>query len=299
MDEAIIWTNLKPWQIGKLLGQKHDIRVSLKVIRKLLKKHGYRRRKAQKRTTKKNVLHRNEQFINIARLQQEYEAAGNPIISMDTKKKEHLGNLYRDGHLYTREELQTLDHDFPSYAEGIVIPHAIYDLKHNSGYIVLGTSKETSEFACHNLRNWWLEWGRFLYPRKKSILILCDGGGSNSSRHYIFKQGLQELADELGINIRIAHYPPYCSKYNPIEHRLFPHVTRACQGVVFKSIELVKQLIEGTTTSTGLSVTVKIVDKVFKTGRKVTADFKESMRIVFDAFLPHWNYTVVPNGEVI
>ena len=299
MDETIIWTNLKPWQIRQRLEQEHAIGVSVKVVRKLLKKHGYRRRKAQKRATKKDVLHRDEQFINIDRLRQEYEAAGNPIISMDTKKKEYLGNLYRDGHLYTREEVQTLDHDFVSYAEGVVIPHALYDLKHNIGYVMLGTSKETSEFACTHLKTWWLEAGRLLYPHQKSVLILCDGGGSNNSRHYIFKQDLQAVADELGIHLRIAYYPPYCSKYNPIEHRLFPHITRACQGVIFKSVELVKQLIEGTSTSTGLSVTVKIVDRLFETGRKVVAGFKQRMRIVFDSVLPQWNYTAVPNGEVI
>jgi len=299
MDEKVRWTNLKPWQIGQLLEKEHAIRVSLNVIRQLLKKHDYRRRKAQKRLTKQHVLHRNEQFENILRLKAAYEAAHNPVISMDGKKKEYLGNLYRDGHLYTLAELQTLDHDFVSYAEGIVIPHGIYDLKHNIGYISLGTSKETSQFACDNLRNWWHDQGRHLYPDATSLLILCDGGGSNNSRHYLFKQDLQELADELGLDIRIAHYPPYCSKYNPIEHRMFPHVTRACQGVVFESVELVKELMASTTTTKGLQVTVKIIDKVFETKRKVADDFKETMRIVFDQFLPQWNYTATPNGQVI
>lgn len=299
MDEKVRWTNLKPWQIGQLLEKEHGIRVSLNVIRQLLKKHDYRRRKAQKRLTKQHVLHRNEQFENILHLKAVYEATNNPVISMDGKKKEYLGNLYRDGQLYTLSELQTLDHDFVSYAEGIVIPHGIYDLKHNIGYISLGTSKETSQFACDSLRNWWYDQGRHLYPAATSLLILCDGGGSNNSRHYLFKQDLQELADELGLDIRIAHYPPYCSKYNPIEHRMFPHVTRACQGVVFESVELVKELMASTTTTKGLQVTVKIIDKVFETGRKVTDDFKETMRIVFDQFLPQWNYTATPNGQVI
>ena len=121
---------------------------------------------------------------------------------------------------------------------------------------------------------------------------------SNSSRHYIFKQDLQLLVDELGIEIRIAHYPPYTSKYNPIEHRLFPHVTRACQGVIFTSIELVKELIEKTRTSTGLKVTVQIIDKVYALRRKVADDFKKTMKIVFDDYLPQWNYTAIPNREL-
>lgn len=247
----------------------------------------------------KRVKHRNAQFENIARLRAVHAAAGNPVISMDTKKKEYLGNFYRDGHLYTTQELQVYDHDFNSQAEGIVIPHGIYDVRRNTGYINLGTSHDTSEFACDCIRNWWHSQGRFEYPTATSILVLCDGGGSNNSRHYIFKQDLQALADELGIEIRIAHYPPYASKYNPIEHRLFPHVTRACQGVVFKSVELVKELMEKTHTRQGLTVTVQIVDKAYQTGREVAKGFKETMRIVFDEFLPQWNYTAVPKAGVI
>jgi hypothetical protein len=132
-----------------------------------------------------------------------------------------------------------------------------------------------------------------------AILVLCDGGGSNSTRQHLFKQDLQALADELGLEIRIAHYPPYCSKYNPIEHRLFPHVTRACQGVIFTSIELVKELMEKTQTTTGLKAFVHIIDKVYETGRKVAADFKETLRIVFDDFLPQWNYRAIPIAQVI
>lgn len=216
------------------------------------------------------------------------------MISIDTKKKEYLGNFYRSGRVYTRETIETYDHDFPSFAEGIIIPHAIYDLSQNKGYITLGTSSDTSSFACENLKRWWLTQGRLDYPTASSLLILCDGGGSNSSRHYLFKEALQNLANDLGLAIRIAHYPPYCSKYNPIEHLLFPHVTRACQGVVFKTIELVKNLMARTSTKQGLSVTVTILEKVFQTGLKYSKDFKKSMPIVFDKVLPQWNYTAVP-----
>lgn len=299
MDERIVWTDLYPWQIAKLLEEKHEIAVSKTVIGKLLKKHNYRRRKAQKRQTMKTVPGRNEQFENIARLIAKYRASHNPLVSMDVKKKEYLGNFYRDGQLYTRAELQTYDHDFTSLAEGVIIPHAIYDLKLNTGYINLGTSKDTTQFACDCFRNWWYNEGRFEYPQATSILVLCDGGGSNSSRYYIFKEDLQKLAIEIGIEIRIAHYPPYCSKHNPIEHRLFPHVTRACQGVIFKNIALVKELMEKTSTSTGLKATVQIIDKVYELKRKVADDFKDTMRIVFDDFLPRWNYTAIPFGTVI
>ncbi len=298
MDETIRWTNLSPKEIVTALREEHSIRVSKWVVRKLLKKHNYRRRQAQKKqTAKKDIPDRNEQFENIARLKVAYAAAGNPVLSLDTKKKEYLGNLYRDGHLYTREAIQTFDHDFSSLAEGVIIPHGLYDYGRNLGYIQLGTSRDTTEFACDSFRHWWYTYGQQLYPYATSILVLCDGGGSNSSRYYIFKQDLQALADEIGVEIRIAHYPPYCSKYNPIEHRLFPHVTRACQGVIFTSVALVKELIEKTHTETGLQACVHIIDKVYQTKRKVVEGFKENMRIVFDDLLPRWNYRAVPRSQ--
>jgi hypothetical protein len=303
MDDQVRWTDLTLGQIADLLYTDHGIKVSKSVVCKLLHKHHYRRRKAQKRKTMKAVKHRNEQFENIQRLKDEYEAAGNPIVSMDTKKKELLGNFYRDGHLYTLEELQAYDHDFKSFAEGVIIPHSLYDLRLNVGYIQLGTSHDTSEFACDSFRTWWFTYGCLHYPHATSILVLCDGGGSNSSRHHIFKQDLQDLADEIGIEIRIAHYPPYCSKYNPIEHRLFPHLTRACQGVLFTSIDVVKHLMEKTQTQKGLKVFVHVLDKMYQIGRKATEAFKQNMPIIHDEFLSQWNYRAVPafpsHGKVI
>lgn len=215
---------------------------------------------------------------------------------MDTKKKEPIGLLFRPGTFYSQEAIQAYDHDFWSLREGIAIPHGIYDLQKNSGYINIGTSKDTGAFACDSLRNWWYHQGQYDYPDATSILILCDGGGSNDARHYLFKQDLQTLADELGIEIRIAHYPPYCSKYNPIEHRLFPHVTRACQGLLFRSHQEVVFYMAKTQTRTGLSVTVELIDKVYETGRQVDQDFKQNLPIHFDDTLSKWNYRAVPNA---
>jgi transposase len=299
MNDQVLWTDLTPQEIAARLEQDYQVKVSKSVVRKLLKKHQFRRRKAQKQQTLKSVPQRDEQFGRIAAFLAEYRSAGNPIISFDTKKKEFVGNFYREGRLYTQQVVTTWDHDFTSLADGVIIPHGIYDLQHNLGYLHLGTSKDTSQFACDCIRNWWLKYGRAMFPNATSILGLCDGGGSNSSLHYIFKEDLQKLADELGIEIRIAHFPPYCSKFNPIEHRLFPHVTRACQGVVFTSVSLVKQLMEKTHTHKGLRVVVNILDTVYQTGRKAAEDFKNTMRIVFDDLLPQWNYRAVPSGTVI
>ena len=293
MNEKIKWTNLSLKQIIEELKFK-GIFVGKSIVKKLLKKHGYVKRQAQKMESIGSCKNRNEQFEKIAALKKLYESNGNPVVSVDTKKKEFIGNLYRDGKLYCTEVIKVFDHDFPHLAAGVVIPHAIYDLKNNSGFVNIGISKDTSEFACDSIKLWWNNQGQFDYPNATSILLLADCGGSNSSRHYIFKEDLQKLVDEIGIEIRVAHYPPYTSKWNPIEHRLFPHITRALEGVIFKSHELVKELIEQTTTKSGLKVTANIIKKVYETGRKYSADFKETMRIIFDKFLSQWNYRAIP-----
>ena len=294
MLQGVIWTDLTPSQIARKFQKKHKKSISLKVVKKWLKRHNYRLRKAQKSTSMKQVPNRNEQFENIARIRKEYENSLNPIISIDTKKKEHLGNYYRAGLLYTTEVIKTWDHDFSSFAWGTVIPHGLYDWKLNKGFMRIGVSHDTSEFGIDCIKHWWYNYGRFHYPHATSILILCDGGGSNSSRAYLFKEYLQQLADEIGIEIRIAHYPPYASKYNPIEHRLFPHVTRAMPGVVFTSHELVKELIQKTHTKTGLSVEVSINYSTYKTKQKYNEEFKDNMPIIFDDYLPKWNYRAIP-----
>ena len=158
----------------------------------------------------------------------------------------------------------------------------------------IGISKDTSEFSCDSIKHWWTTIGCKLYPNASSILILADGGGSNSSRHYIFKEDLQKLVNEIGIEIRMAHYPPYTSKWNPVEHRVFPHITRAMQGVILKSHDMIKTLIDRTSTKTGLNVVTNIINKKYETGRKYATDFKENMKIIFDDYLGQWNYRAIP-----
>jgi len=294
MREEVKWTDLTRREISGRLAER-GTPAGKRAVKRLLKKHGYVRRKARKsRAMGRRHPDRNAQFENIARLKRGYLEAGDPVISMDTKKKELLGNFYRDGRLYTREVIGTFDHDFPSAADGVVIPHGLYDVGRNLGHVNLGTSHDTSQFACDSIERWWERHGRRQYPHAKRLLLLCDGGGSNSASRYVFKEELQELADRLGLEVRVAHYPPYCSKYNPIEHRLFPHVTRACQGVVFHTVQIVKALVEKTKTSKGLAVTADVIDKAYETGCKCAKGFKQNMRIVFDDLLPKWNYRAVP-----
>ena len=270
------------------------ILIGRRIIKTLLYKHHFKKRKIQRRRTIKRVENRNEQFEKIAKLKQEYMQSENPILSIDAKKRELIGQLYRAGEVYSKEEIASYDHDFSHLATGVAIPHGIFDLKKNTAHINIGVSHETSEFACDSLKKWWIERGRLDYPNATSILMLMDGGGSNSSRCYLFKEGLQNLANEIGIEIRIAHYPPYTSKWNPIEHRVFPHVTRAMQGIILNDHEIVKALIEKTKTKTGLSVSVSVIDKVYELGKKATKDFKQNMKIVFDDVLAQWNYRAMP-----
>jgi hypothetical protein len=294
MNGDIHWTNLTAGQIAAQLSTAHGQPVGVHVVKQLLKRHKYVRRKARKCKRLGDSADRDAQFENIRKLKAQYTALGWPIISMDTKKKELLGDLYRDGQLYTQEVIEVFDHDFPYLATGVVIPYTIYDLQQHTAYVYLGTSKDTAEFVCDCVAHWWTHYGQARYPGVPSILALADGGGSNSARHFIFKANLQHLADQLGVTIRLAHYPPYCSKWNPVEHRVFPHLTRALSGVILTSHTQTKTLLERATTRTGLRVVAHLWDKVYETGRKVAADFKETMRIVFDAHLGQWNYCAVP-----
>jgi hypothetical protein len=237
---------------------------------------------------------RDTPFRRIAALMAEYLAEGHPVFSIDTKAKEYLGQLFRKGRVWTQRAFQAFDHDFPSWATGVIIPHGIYDLARHCGHINIGLSHDTSAFACDSFRWYWKHRGQRYYPEATSILWLCDGGGSNAATQYLFKEDLQRLVNDLGIEIRVAHYPSDCSKFNPIERRFFPHVARACQGMLFDTLETVVRLMRKTSTSTGLRATVHVIRRIYETGRKVAEDFKATMTILFDDVLPQWNYLVTP-----
>jgi len=296
MREDVKWTNLSRRQIAKRMTEL-GAPVSKNIVSRLLWNEGFRRRKPQKKRTMGEHADRNAQFEKIAKLKEQYLQAGHPVISIDTKKKELLGNFHREGVTDAAEPTIVNDHDFVSAGNGKVIPHGIYDVAKNRASVHLNLSSDTSELACDSIELWYREQGQSDYPKATELLVLCDGGGSNSASHYIFKEDLQALSNRLGLKIRICHYPPYCSKYNPIEHRVFPHVTRACKGVPLETVETVKHYIEKTETSTGLSVVVRMLEKVYETGRTYAKDFKKNMTIKFDEHLPKWNYTAIPRTD--
>jgi hypothetical protein len=298
-EESLIWTNLTKTEIVDLM-QECSSYVSVHIVDQLFDRYDYHERKALRMEPLSSHPDRNGQFETIARLKREYLDSADPILSIDLKSRELLGNFFRSGTLFTRETIRVFDHDFAEFAQGVVLPHGIYDLKQNRGYIHLGTSHDTSEFACDCLKDWWERFGHAAYPEAKSLLLLCDGGGSNPadterSQAHLFRTDVQGLANDLGLEIRVAHYPPYASKYNPIEHRLFPHLTRVCRGVIFHNVELVAELMRKAKTRTGLSVVVDILGTVYQTGRKVSQALKDAVSLVRDDVLPRWNYRILPN----
>jgi hypothetical protein len=293
MKPGVLWTNRSQRQLARKLRER-GFHVSVKVIRRLLHKHRFGRRKALKTRPLKKHPDRNRQFEIIGNYRAIYQASDNPIISVDTKKKELLGNFFRGGQAYTQTIVETLDHDYPSHADGVLYPHGLYDLKRNHGHLNVGTSHDTSAFACDSLAFWWETHGRPNFPKATSLLLLCDGGGSNASSRNIFKHYLQRLADRIGLEIRVCHYPPYESKYNPIEHRFFPYVTQACAGVIFTNTDIAINAMSQATTSKGLTTTVHLLDGVYEKGERAPKDFKKTSRIVFDKELPKYNYCAVP-----
>ncbi len=298
-EESLVWTNLTKTEIVNLM-QDYGSYVSVHIVDQLLDRHGFHERKALRMEPLGHHPDRNGQFETIARLKEEYLGSADPVLSIDLKAREKLGNFFPSGTLFTRQTIRVFDHDFEEFAQGVVLPHGIFDLKRNLGYVHLGTSHDTSEFACDCLGDWWVRFGRAAYPGAKSLLLLCDGGGSNPAdtdraEYHLFRSDLQHLVNDLGIEIRVAHYPPYASNYNPIEHRLFPHLTRACKGVILHSVDRVAELMRKATTRTGLRADVMILDKVYKLGRKVSQATKDSINLVRDAVLPRWNYRILPN----
>ena len=293
MNEKVRWTNLKTADLVQSMSAK-GCQASRFIVQQLTQMKGLGQRKMRKMLTIKEVENRDEQFQYITKTVAEFKRQGLPILSIDTKKKEFIGQLYRAGKSYCAAAIKVYDHDFPSLATGVVVPHGIYDLVNNKGYVSLGQSKDTSEFWCDKLRHHWQESIQKDYPAATEMLLLMDGGGSNSCLHYIVKEDLQNLADELKIKLTVAHYPAYCSKYNPIEHRLFPHLQRSWEGVVFENYERVKAQVEKTTTAKGLQVVAWINEKVYQVGRQYSENFKTTMRIVFDPALPKWNYHIHP-----
>jgi len=292
-DEQVFWIDLKPWQIAVKLKEEHQITVSNGLVKRKLKSMGYRYRKQSKQLATGKYANRNAQFNAIFTLIL-LMSLGCPLLSIDCKKKENIGNLYRSGKCYTTQPIEVLDHDYEHLSQGKVIPHGIYDLQENKGYISIGNSSETADFVLDNLLWWWWEYGIHKYTNAKYLILLCDAGGANSYRHHIFKHRLMKFAAETGLTVMVSHYPPYCSKWNPIEHRLFCHVHKAMEGVIFDKYETVQMLIANTSTKTGLKVFVRLNLKEYQKGIKVNKTDINPNRIIYHETIPELNYSITP-----
>lgn len=290
-DAACYWIHWKPREIAQRFAEQYGIVISNGLVKRQLQQMGYKYRKQYKNLATGQCAERQMQFHVIFTLVA-MMSKQSPIISIDCKKKERLGKLHRSGRCYSQTALQVYDHDYHYLSEGSVVPHGIYDLQRNEAYVSIGTNHETAAFVADNLLWWWESFGIHYYPDAQSILVLCDAGGANSYRHHAFKKQLLALSEQIGIDFIVCHYPPYASKHNPIEHRLFPHLHRAMEGIVLTNYELVLELVQKTTTTTGLKVMARINDQYYPIGIKTTAQEVDTKRIQAHPVVPQLSYRI-------
>ena len=239
---------------------------------------------------------RNAQFMHINETAKEFLAANEPVISIDCKKKENIGNFKNVGSEYCKkgEPKKVLDHDFPISENGKASPYGIYDIGANNGFVNVGISHDTAEFAANSILMWWQEMGKERYSSSQRILITADGGGINGVRNRLWKTQLQRIANGIGKEIYVCHFPPGTSKWNKIEHRLFSQITKNWRGKPLTTLEVIVNLIAATTTETGLTVKCKADHNEYQTGKKVSDEDLKMLNIIENDFHPEWNYSVLP-----
>ena len=270
--------------------------VSERTVNRLLHDLGYSLQSNRKTLEGSTHPDRDAQFQYMHRRAKAFQQQGQPVISVDTKKKELVGQFRHGGREWSPqgqpEEVGV--HDFPSKTLGKVIPYGVYDEATNTGWVSVGVDHDTAEFAVETVRRWWRHMGSQVYPKAKRLLITADGGGSNGSRCRLWKVELQRLADETGLRISVCHFPPGTSKWNKIEHRMFCHITENWRGRPLVSREVVVNLIGHTTTTTGLAIRSALDDNSYPTGREVTAEQMERLALTQEKFHGEWNYTLRP-----
>ena len=290
------WIRKSLATLTRELQQKFQVGHS--TVARLLKRQGYALRGNRKRLSPRQDAQRDQQFRYLARQRRKFAKAKLPIISVDTKKKELIGTFKNAGRTWRREPLDVFESDFPSDAKGKAIPYGIYDLGCNAGYVVVGTSHETSAFAVAAIRLWWLAVGRLRYRGQHELLIQADSGGANGNRCWLWKWGLQQLADEFQLTITVTHYPTGASKWNRIEHRLFSRITGNWAGQPLISYETGLKFIRTTQTATGLGCQARLDRTAYETGLKVTPEQKAQINLQRHRILPKYNYTIRPQCKL-
>ena len=298
-ERALLWTNKSLRNLAAELNDK-GYTVSHETVSKLLKKMGYGLQ-ANKKTLTAKPSHpdRNAQFEYINELCRKAHDDGVPVISIDAKKKENIGNFKNGGKTYHKQKtpMEVLDHDFPIPELGKATPFGVYDIFKNRGFVNVGLSAETAVFAVESIRKWWNAEGIFYYLGAKEIIVTADCGGSNGHRNRLWKYELQKFANETGKPVRVLHYPPGTSKWNKIEHRLFSFISKNWQGIPLISAAVIVALIGATKTEKGLSVTCILDQDCYEKGKRVPDEIFDKINIAHDDFHGEWNYTIIPNNN--
>jgi hypothetical protein len=278
---------------------KEGYPVSHMTVHSMLNEMGYSMQ-GNRKAIEGNSQHpdRNDQFLIISQKVNEFQDKELPVISVDTKKKELVGNYMNGGREYCPKGKPTEvnGHDFEDKKKGSVRPYGVYDITNKQGWVNVGTDKDTAEFAAESIRRWWYKIGSVNYPDSKAMLITADGGGSNSSRTRLWKYELQKLVDEINVEISVCHYPPGTSKWNKIEHQMFSHISQNWRGRPLISHEVIINLIGSTTTKKGLKIECELDENKYETGIKITDEQMDSINIVRDEILGNWNYTIKPSA---
>jgi hypothetical protein len=292
------WTSKSTEKLSAEL-RAQGFSVSADSVGRMLRHAGYSLQSTRKRLEGATHADRNGQFERIAHLVTVMRRERGPVISVDTKKKELVGQFSNRGQEWRpKGDPESVHvHDFPSMGDGKAVPYGIYDVGRNEGFVSVGVHKDTAEFAVRTIRRWWSHLGHYYYPKAGGILITADCGGSNGNRCRLWKMELQKFADDTCLRVRVAHYPPGTSKWNKIEHRLFSQITTNWRGRPLTSHQVVVDLIGATTTTTGLKVYAYLDKRQYKEGRDVTDEEMESLRIKRDAFHGEWNYTILPRPK--
>jgi hypothetical protein len=288
------WLNCRLVDIEDRLDEQGH-KVSLPVISRLLRKHDYRLRANVKELGSKEEPERDVQFQHILAQRAEHQAAGQPTLSVDTKKKELIGNFKNPGRVWGREPERVDVHDFPSDAVGRAVPYGLYDIQHNRGVVYVGQSADTPTFAVDNIVRWCETEGLIYFPEATRLLIEADCGGSNGYRSRVWKRDLQvKVADAFGLTVTVCHYPTGASKWNPIEHRLFSEISKTWAGCPLRSYDLMLGYIRDTKTQTGLTVEAHLVTETYEKGVKVPDEEMAALNIEPHDVCPRWNYTIRP-----
>ena len=297
-ESALLWTSKSLRKISLELKTK-GYSVSYRVVGEILKSEGFSLQANKKTDEGKGHPDRNKQFQHIHQKVIAFQNEGNPVISVDAKKKELIGNFKNNGREWRPKGKpeETKVYDFPSGAKGKVTPYGVYDIANNKGWVSVGIDKDTSEFAVQSIRNWWHKMGKSYFMSPTKILITADGGGSNGSRVRLWKKELQDFANEINMEISVCHFPPGTSKWNKIEHKLFSYISLNWRGKPLTSYEVIVKLIGSTKTANGLKVVSELDKNTYEKGIKVLDKEFKKINIHKDEFHGEWNYTIAPQLE--